>query len=197
MNHPASRPPAKQPRPDNARLVFSGVLFDIYQWEQKLFDGTTTTFETIRRRHDSANIIAVTSDGKIILGKEEQPGMAPFVGLPAGRIEVGEDPLVAAGRELLEETGYQTQNWQLWDAVQPATRMDWACFTFLAKGCQKVRDQSPDAGEKIEPMLVSFDEFMDLIAEPSFRDTEVALELLRRKNHSTKLAELRRQLLVP
>ena len=38
---------------------------------------------------------------------EEQPGRAPFVTFPGGRkASIGEDPLLAAQREFLEETGY-------------------------------------------------------------------------------------------
>lgn len=35
--------------PEDAKLVFKGVIFDVYQWEQEMFDGTYETFEAIKR----------------------------------------------------------------------------------------------------------------------------------------------------
>jgi hypothetical protein len=43
------RPISKQPIPNHARIVFHGQLFDVYQWEQKLFNGKTAIFEKIKR----------------------------------------------------------------------------------------------------------------------------------------------------
>ena len=36
--------------PENAKLVFKGVLFDTWQWEQELFDGSYSTFEVVVRK---------------------------------------------------------------------------------------------------------------------------------------------------
>lgn len=58
--------------PENAKCVFKGVLFDIYQWEQEMFDGTYSIFEKVVRL-PSSQIIATTPENKIILLDEEQP----------------------------------------------------------------------------------------------------------------------------
>ena len=67
------RPKSKQPIPDNAKKVFGGVLFDVYQWEQELFDGTKTIFEKLKRP-DTVVVFPVLDDGKILLTEQEQPG---------------------------------------------------------------------------------------------------------------------------
>ena len=59
--------------PDNASCVFRGVLFDVYQWQQKMFDGSHGTFEMLRRP-DTIAVVAIDDDGKIIACHEEQPG---------------------------------------------------------------------------------------------------------------------------
>ncbi len=43
------RPESKQPMPANAKRVFKGVVFDTYQWEQDMYDGTKKTFEKLKR----------------------------------------------------------------------------------------------------------------------------------------------------
>ena len=58
--------------PKNARLVFNGKLFQVYQWRQKMFDGSYQIFERARRA-DSVITIATVKD-KIVVLKQKQPG---------------------------------------------------------------------------------------------------------------------------
>lgn len=172
------RPESGQPLPHAAKKVFSGVIFDVYQWEQKQFDGSTKTFEKISR-NDTVGVIAITKDKKIVLTKQEQPGMQPFIGTSGGIVDANEQPFAAAKRELLEETGYVSDEWVLYDAIQPTTKIDWAIFLFIAKNCKKVSPIHLDPGEKVEVMEVSFDEFLSLIVSEEFRDKELALKVFR------------------
>jgi ADP-ribose pyrophosphatase len=176
MNVP--RPLPTQPIPDSATKVFAGKIFSTYQWPQRLYDGKTVTFEAVRRP-DSVNVLPVTAAGKIILTRQEQPGMRPFIGALGGRVDEGETPLQAAERELHEEAGLRTDQLELWDATHIAEKVDWVAWTFIAKGCSKASGQQVDDGERIELIEVTFDEYMDIIAQDNYRDTEIALKLLR------------------
>jgi hypothetical protein len=88
------RPKSKQPMPSAAKMVFKGVIFDVYQWEQKVFDGSYRTFEKIKRQ-DTVMILPVTNDKKIILTEQEQPGKGSFIGAAGGRIDWAVYTLVA------------------------------------------------------------------------------------------------------
>ena len=66
------RPKSNQPIPPDAKKVFSGVLFDVYQWEQKMFDGSVATFEKLKRP-DTVVVFPVLPNGRIILTEQEQP----------------------------------------------------------------------------------------------------------------------------
>ena len=104
------RPKSKQPIPENAKKVFDGVIFDVYQWEQKMYDGSVAVFEKIKRL-DTTVIVAIDENNNFIITHQEQPGRdKPFLSNPAGRIEGGENPLEGAKRELLEETGYESND---------------------------------------------------------------------------------------
>ena len=168
----------EQPIPAKAKKVFVGKIFDTYQWPQRLYDGSEVIFEAIRRP-DSVNVLPITDDGKIILTKQEQPGMKPFIGALGGRMDEGETPLQAAERELLEEAGLKATQFELWDATHIAEKLDWVIWTFIAKGCSKISEQQVDGGEKIELIEVTFDEYMDIVAQEIYRDTEIALKLLQ------------------
>ena len=186
-----NRPKSKQPIPDNAKKVFSGVLFDVYQWEQELFDGTKTLFEKLKRP-DTVVVFPVLDDGKIILTEQEQPGKEPFIGTTGGRVDEGEDILEAAKRELLEESGYEASEFILWDAQHPTSKIDWIVYTFIAKGLKKVADMNLDAGEKINLKLVNFDEFIEIAINKNFVEKEIIPKLYEAKLHPEKREELKK-----
>src|SRR3989344_4305397 len=106
------RPKSKQPLPEHAKRVFKGAVFDVYQWEQELYDGTHKTFEKLKRP-DTVVVFPVLDDGKILLTEQEQPGKEPFIGATGGKVEEGEDILEAVKRELLEESGYEAEEFIL------------------------------------------------------------------------------------
>jgi 8-oxo-dGTP pyrophosphatase MutT (NUDIX family) len=185
------RPTSKQPMPENAKLVFKGVIFDTYQWEVNGYDGSKRVFEKLKRP-DTTMIIPVTEDGQIIVALQEQPNKPPFIGTVGGRVDGGENVLEAAKRELLEETGYVAKEWVLFDAVQPVSKIEWAVYTFIAKGCKKIAEQNLDGAEKIELKFVSFEEFVNLaINDDKFGD-EFKIKILEAKLQPEKMEEIKK-----
>lgn len=164
--------------PLQAKLVFKGQIFDVYQWEQKMYDVSIAIFEKLKRP-DTVQVIAVTDDKKIIVQEEEQPSSDCFFGLPGGRVDEQEDPLNAAKRELLEETGYEAKEMELIRETRPYGKIDWVIYHFVARGCKKVAEPRLDVGEKIKTMLVTFEDFVKLAESHKNRD----LDLLNYLNH--------------
>lgn len=186
------RPDGHQKIPPHAKKAFAGVLFDVYQWEQELFDGTKATFEKLRRQ-DTVSVIATTSDRKILLINDEQPGRDAVITFPGGRLDPGEDPETAAKRELLEETGYESRELVLWKAYQPVSKLDWAFYIFVARGVQKVTEPHLDAGERISMWEADLNEVIEVMRQPHFQGKEIALDLLEAKYNpesKKKLEEL-------
>jgi hypothetical protein len=58
--------------PEHAHKVFEGVIFDVYQWEQEMFDGSKATFEMVKRPY-TVEVIPVMIDGTIAIAYEQQP----------------------------------------------------------------------------------------------------------------------------
>jgi len=171
--------------PKNAIKVFSGVIYDAYQWQQKLYDGTYATFEKLVRG-DIVNMIPITIEGKIITTKQSQPSHQSFLGMPGGKVDPGENCLEAAKRELLEETGYQAKSWHLWRQKQFLSNIVCDTCVYIATGCEKVAPQNLDAGEKIDVNLLNFQQWLDLLADDNFRDFEISIEIFKLKQNSQK-----------
>ena len=184
------RPESKQQMPEDASLAFKGTLFDVYQWQQQMYDGTFQTFEKLRRP-DTVVVFAVLDDGSILLTKQEQPGKSLFIGAAGGRVDDGEDIEDAAARELLEETGYRAKDLELWHSEQPISKIEWAIYIFIAKGLEKVDDQRLDPGEKIILYPVSFDDFIDVALSDDFTEREIVKYVYEAKIDPQKLEDLR------
>ncbi|MEX0616289.1 MAG: NUDIX hydrolase [Candidatus Woykebacteria bacterium] len=179
--------------PKEAKRVFEGIIFDVYHWKQKMFDGSTTTFEALKRP-DTIQIIPVF-DGKILLSYEEQPNRPATYTFLGGRQEKDEDQLVTAKRELLEETGLESDDWELFKVYDVEAKIEWQIYLFIARNCKKTTEPSLDAGEKIEVKAVDFEEFLNLAAQETFWGTEIANDIFRMKENKAKLEEFSKKLL--
>ena len=176
--------------PKEAKKVFTGKVFDVYQWQQKMFDGSFKTFEMIDRP-DTVEVIPIDGNGNLIISREQQPGGEPKVGLIGGRVDQGESPLEAVKRELLEESGYTAEEHTLWYKESPFEKIQWDIYVYVAKGVKKVSDQKLESGEKIELLYVSFNDFISkYVMEDTFRDVECKLEVLKSKNDPKRFQQL-------
>lgn len=150
--------------PADAERVFHGKIFDIYQWQQKMFDGSYATFE-MAKRHDTVIIIGIRDDN-VVVTRDEQPGRNPRMSFPGGRHDnENETELDAAKREMLEETGITFRNWKLINVFEPAAdtnKIEWLMYVFLATDFIDEVEQNLDAGEKIQVQYLDYEEFLKL-----------------------------------
>jgi len=136
--------------PPEADRVFRGEIYEVYQWPQKMPDGSVETFEMLRRP-DTVMVVALDEAGDVLVIDEKQPGgIVRENHLPVGRVDPSDESvLVAAQRELREETGYTFANWRLLDVAQMEKKIEWFTYLFLATGALHRAAQHLDAGEDI------------------------------------------------
>ncbi len=172
--------------PSHAKRVFKGVIFDIYHWKQKMYDGGTATFE-IARRQDTVLVIATIRE-RVVVVYQKQPAMPAHYSVPAGRMDkFDETPKQAALRELLEETGLKPKIFRLWKVHRNEGKVVHNVYIFIANDCVKVARQNLDSGEKIKVKYLSFDQFLKLAEHKDFYRGALQIDLLlARLNKSTK-----------
>ena len=176
--------------PSNAKRAYHGKIFDVWEWEQLLFDGTTATFEGLKRRH-TAKVLA-TVDGKIMVTDEEQPVTGRYRSFPGGMIDDGKTPLEQAQEELLGETGYASDDWELWESIRTFRTTDYTVHYFVARNCRKVAEPTPEPGEKIGVGFLSFDELLLLSDDREFIGAEFVNRLLRMRIHEEEREAFRK-----
>ena len=115
-----------------------------------------------------ATAFAVTKEGKVIMTKQYRQALGEVcIELPGGCVDKTDTSFEdAIKRELLEETGYEFEEIKSLGKISanPSTNTN-LMHMFLATGGKKVKEQSLDANEEIDIMLLSFDELMQLVDE--------------------------------
>ncbi len=89
-----------------SRSIFKGRVFELKVDEIEYESGNKGVRETAVHP-GGAVVLPLKDDGKIILVKQYRYAHNKYLfELPAGKLEINEDPLTCAKRELTEETGY-------------------------------------------------------------------------------------------
>ncbi len=110
--------------------------------------------------------VALTADDQVVLIRQWRFGIRePTLEIPGGLVEPGEDPVQAARRELLEETGFACEGIELIGRTHPNPAIqNNLCHTALALGCRRAGDPALDAREDIDVEVRPLAEVPGLIA---------------------------------
>ncbi len=127
------------------------------------------------------NIVAITDNGKFIFFKQTKYAVDGIVLAPVGGyVEKDEEPLEAAKRELLEETGFNADEWiNLGSFVVDANRGCGKGFFFLAKNSVKIAESVKDDLEEQEILFLSKDEIEKIIYNNEIKVLPWAYAILR------------------
>ncbi len=116
---------------------------------------------------DWANAVAITEDNKILMVRQyRHAAKIVSIEIPGGVIEPGELPQEGLRRELLEETGYLFNDFELLCSVyaNPSTANN-KTYCYLARGGKKVQEQDLDEQEEIIVETLTVTEVKQLLAE--------------------------------
>ncbi len=108
----------------------------------------------------------VTADNQVIFVRQYKHAAGDiFMELPGGVIDEGETvPLDAAKREMLEETGYTSDDVEpVLEVIDNPTKDTNRIFFFLARNVQQVAEQDLDESENIEVVKVPLEEVESLV----------------------------------
>lgn len=114
---------------------------------------------------DWVNVTALTKEGQMVMIRQYRHGLQRTdFELCAGVIEVGEDSLEAARRELLEETGFGGGEWRLLCRVapNPSTQTNYT-YCYLALGVEPLQPQQLDGAEDISVHLLDQQDVLNML----------------------------------
>ncbi len=158
-------------------LVYEGDFIQVRKDRVLLPDGAVSSREYLNHPGAVA-VLAILDNGNLVM--ERQFRYAPqreFIELPAGKIDHGEDILLTAQRELLEETGYVASEWThlttAWPCIGYADeRMEY----FLARGLS-YQGHKLDDGEFLEVFELSLPKAIEWIRQGKINESKTIVGL--------------------
>ena len=159
----------------DGELVYDGRFLKVQRDTIALPDGKQTNREYVL--HPGAVVILpLLDDGTVLMERQfRYPLHQVFIEFPAGKIDQGEDPLVAARRELEEETGYTSDDWNFVTTIHNAIAYsDEHLDLYLARGL-KAGKPKLDEGEFLETFTATIDELLQWVREGKITDVKTII----------------------
>lgn len=173
----------KKPTIHHTQMVASSRFFNIEQLDLEFSNGEKRQYERLVSRGNGAVLIVpMLDEERFLLIREYSGGTGRYeLGLPKGKVEEGEDILVAANREIMEEVGYQAARLQKLKTLTLAPQyMQHHTHIVLAQDLSP-RKEEGDEPEELEIVQWRFSELEALIAREDFTEARslAALFLVR------------------
>ncbi len=149
----------------------------------RLPSGQESVF-VVRTERPTVTVLALTTDEQVVLTRQFRPGPGKVIlEMPGGYLDPGEPGEVAAGRELLEETGYAGRLVHAGSSFQDSYS-EVVKHSFLATGCSFISAGRLDPEEFIEIELVDLDRFRELLLQGEVADVDMAFMALAAAGHA-------------
>ncbi len=173
---------------EKATLISSKVVFEIplfrIQHDKLIEPGGLVSERDVIRHNGSVVILAIDKskskkDPWIVMERQYRHAANQSLWeLPAGKIDAGEQPLAAAKRELMEETGYSARSWKpLVDYFASPGFLGESMKVFLAEGLIAGEAQ-PEEDEKIDFRLVKLSDVVKMIKKGGIHDGKTLISIL-------------------
>ena len=120
---------------------------------------------------DYVNVVAVTTEDEFLCFRQTKYAVDGTLLAPVGGyLEPGEDPLAAAQRELLEETGYESRDWiNLGSYAVDGNRGAGTAHLFLARQAHRVAKIKADELEEQQLLYISRSEIEAALSAGVFK----------------------------
>ena len=163
----------------STQLVYDGGLLKIRRDEVKLPDGHHAWREYVV--HPGAVMILAFVDEETILLERQfrYPKHRHFIELPAGKLEKGEPPLETAKRELIEECGFEADQWWKVATLDPCIGYSTEVIeVFGARKLRRIGAPKLDVGEHLETFEAKLADALDWVRDGIITDTKSVFALL-------------------
>lgn len=168
------------------KLIFKSRVLGLYTEKLRTPSGKEVEWVQVRTG-GAAAVLAIDEDGNIVLVKQYRVTTeAPVLEIPAGGLEIGEDPKDCAVRELLEETGHRAKTVEkMFSAYSTIGFCNEVIHYYLIK-CESGYSIDLDPDEYVEVEKYSVDEVVKMIQNGEIVDAKTISSVMYYKGLSYK-----------
>jgi ADP-ribose pyrophosphatase len=162
----------------SSKNVYEGRLITLSVTQTVLPNGHQMTVEAVQ--HPGAAAVVAVEDGSVVLIRQFRPVINDFLlELPAGKLDVGEDSITAAKRELLEEVGLAAKSLQPLTTVLSAPGYSTERVAiFLCTETVATLTPRPHAHEVLSVVRLPLASAVALVRSGEISDAKTAIGLL-------------------
>jgi len=171
--------------PCHRKTLYEGRIFSLHLDCAKTPDGQRQATFDVMTAPDWVNVVTLTDDEQVVLIHQFRHGTKQVtVEIPGGTVDPGEGPLDTGVRELLEETGYEAEDWKPIGVVDPNPAfLTNRTYTYLASGARCVREQDLGENEDIVVVERPLADVPGLIADGTITHALVVAAFFHLANH--------------
>jgi len=165
------------------KRVFEGIILNIDHVMNELPNGRQAAREIAVHVGASA-VLPIDAQGNVYLVRQfRAPIDQVLLEIPAGKLDhVNEDRLLAAKRELKEETGLDADNWlHLCDTFTTPGFSNEKISLYLARDLHAGQSR-PDEDEFLNLVIMPFDEAFGMVMRGEIRDAKTQIAIAMAKN---------------
>ena len=160
-----------------SKTIYSGKIVRLEIDEVELPDGKTSFRECVR--HSGGACVLLVNEGKVLLVKQFRYLYdKPIYEIPAGKLNVGEDPQLAATRELEEETGYRAKLVHLLDIYPTPGYTDEIIHIYYADSFE-ITKQKLDEGEFLNYCFIDIETVLKMIENGEINDAKTIIAVYK------------------
>ena len=157
--------------------LFEGRVIHVFRDKVSLPDGGNSVREYVRHRGAVA-VVAIDEEENVYLVRQYRYAYGESLyEIPAGKLEKGEAPLLAAARELEEEAGVRSQDFDLLYVCYPTPGYtNEKIYIYRANGGEKVAAHL-DEDEFLEAEYIPEERVVDMLKNGEIRDAKTIIAL--------------------
>lgn len=163
----------------SSKVVYDGKVITVIKDDVEVADGHKSFREVIL--HSGGVVIVALKDLETILLVKQYryPLKQTVLELPAGKLEIDENPDEACKRELEEETGFKAKNWKSLGYINTTSGIcTEKLYLYLASDLEFVGEH-PDEGEIIKCFEFKLSEVFQMINDGTINDAKTICALSR------------------
>ncbi|DAA97112.1 TPA: ADP-ribose pyrophosphatase [Candidatus Gastranaerophilales bacterium HUM_9] len=166
----------------SSEYVFRGKVIDVKRDDILVSNGHKSIREVVE--HSGGVVILAIKDNKILtVNQFRYPIKTTSIELPAGKLEIGENPDFASKRELEEETGYIAKKWKSLGYIYTSVGFcNEKLYLYLATDLE-YKQVNPDEDEIIEAKEYPIKEVFEMIDNGKINDAKTLCALLRAREY--------------